>query len=310
VQISSSLLTVIIFTYNNEDYIDRAIESVIEQKTAYPHELWISDDCSSDGTLAICRSYSERYPDKIRLFTQPSNTGSDPSKVPHSAIAIASVKTKYFCVLDGDDSWCDNQKLQIALDILENQPQYITFAHDTLYNDIANQTKRSLVHDIHNIKIENPVLFENAPYLHTSSRIHRNIVKYSKHKRAKGDIFLFYTYLDKGPLYYYDKVMSIYNISGKGIWSGLSQAEKVKAGATTQYELNRYFNYKHDIFFTRRVGETKRLNTYKKIFGKRLGWELWYHLEIANTFTFAPQAFKSKIRQFARKIFWNNEQHE
>jgi hypothetical protein len=40
-------------------------------------------------------------------------------------------------------------------------------------------------------------------------------------------LILFYSMLNKGPLYYYDKVMSVYNITGTGIWSKLSKKQQI-----------------------------------------------------------------------------------
>ncbi|MBE0670978.1 MAG: glycosyltransferase family 2 protein [Anaerolineales bacterium] len=274
---STILLTVIIFTYNHEDSIAKAIDSVLEQETAYSYEIWLCDDCSTDGTTAICVDYAKRFPDKIKLFTQPVNTYF--SKIAHIEIALKKVDTKYLSILDGDDGWCDNKKIQIALDVLESNPQYITFAHDTIFNDVVNQTKKSLVHEIYKIEIQNPVTFENVLYLHTSSRIHRNVFKFSGERDIYTDIFLFYIYLDKGPLYYYDKIMSVYNITGKGAWSGMSTEDVNKENSLLQYKLNIFFNYKYDAFFTSRIVETKILVLLKKIGGRNLGWKLWFFLK-------------------------------
>ena len=143
---NSILLTVIIFTYNQKDSIAKAVDSVLEQETTYPYEIWLCDDCSTDGTTAICIDYAQRFPDKIKLFTQPVNTYSSSANIAHFEIALKKVNTKYLSILEGDDAWCDSKKIQIALDFLENNPQYITFAHDTLFNDMVNGTKKSLVH--------------------------------------------------------------------------------------------------------------------------------------------------------------------
>jgi glycosyltransferase involved in cell wall biosynthesis len=267
----------------------------LEQETTYPYRIWISDDCSTDGTLEICNSYAERYPEKIKVIAHPINTFSTPGVIPHNETAIKSVKTKYYCVFDGDDAWCDSQKIQIALDFLENHLEYTTFAHDTWYHDTAAGTRRSLVHDILQAEIQNPVDFEDAPYLHTSARVHRNVVKYVASRKIIGDIFLYYSYLDKGPLYYYDKVMSIYNMTGQGVWSSLSRSGRDSTLVTTQYKLNRYFNYRHDDFFTKRAGNVKGLDSFKKIFGKRLGWALWYRLVYNNVYSL--ENLKSKIKQ-------------
>jgi hypothetical protein len=213
------------------------------------------------------------------------NTYSDPHKVSHSDIAIKRVTSKYFCILEGDDTWCDNQKIQIALDILEHNPEYVTFAHDTLYNDLQNKTQKSLAHDIQHTEIRNPVTFENAPYFHTSSRICRNIVKYSKNAKLHGDIFLYYIYLEKGPLYFCDKVMSVYNITGIGMWSKMSNSEAAKSWILIQGQLNKYLDYQHDEFFTRNVGNPKILALSKKILGTKLAWEFWFFLKfIEKTF--------------------------
>jgi glycosyltransferase involved in cell wall biosynthesis len=273
------MLTVIIITYNQENSIAKALDSVLEQETTYPYVIWICEDCSTDSTLLICDDYAKRYPDKIKLFAQSVNTFSDPSKVFHSDIAIRNVDTKYYCILEGDDAWCDTQKIQIALNVLENNPEYVTFAHDTLCIDVENKTKRSQVHEIHRIEIQNPLVFENAPYLHTSARIHRNVIKYSEKTKIHGDIYLFYNYLDKGPLYYYDKIMSVYNITGKGVWSGLSASVMERLAVIDNYQLNKYFNYKYDEYFTRRARNPKTLLMLKRIFSKNMAWEFWFFLK-------------------------------
>lgn len=290
----STLLTVIILTYNHETSVAETLDSVLVQKTRYPYEIWLCDDCSTDRTLLICQDYAKRYPDKVKIFSQPVNTYSNPHKIFHLETAVRNVKTKYFCYLDGDDTWCDDQKIQIALDILENRPEYVTFAHDTLYNHWEDNTKKSLVHDIHKVEIKNPVFLEDAPYLHASSRIYRNVVNFSKNTRIRGDIYLFYFYLDKGPLYFYDKIMSVYNITGVGMWSGVSTkvAERERLRNLDSYQLNKYFNYKYDKYFTRRAGNPPKLVFLKKILSEKPAWELWIFLKfLENIFL----NFKSKI---------------
>ena len=44
------LLSVCIVTYNQKDYIAKAVDSVLAQITDYPFEVLIGDDCSDDGT--------------------------------------------------------------------------------------------------------------------------------------------------------------------------------------------------------------------------------------------------------------------
>jgi glycosyltransferase involved in cell wall biosynthesis len=290
----SILLTVIIVTYNHKDSIAKAIDSVLDQETTYPYEIWVCDDCSTDGTLAICKEYAEKYSNKIKLYAQPVNLFSQPKKLSNQNMARKRVDTKYFSILEGDDAWCDKQKIQISLDFLEKNPEFTTFAHDTLVNDIPNHTKKSLVHEVQKTEIKNPMVFENAIYLHMSSRVHRNVIKYSENQNGL-DIFLFYNYLDRGPLYFYDKIMSVYNITGKGAWSRLSAREVEIVNIYLQGLLNKYFKYQYDEFFTSRAGIAEMLEPYKKRFGKKLTWEFWLQIQAIKHHKLIKGKYKFKV---------------
>ena len=69
------LVTVLITTYNQERYIGTAIDSVLAQKTDFPFEIYISEDCGSDGTRAILQDYAARFPEIIRLNLREKNVG-------------------------------------------------------------------------------------------------------------------------------------------------------------------------------------------------------------------------------------------
>ena len=61
-------VSVLIFTYNQEQYIAQAVESALMQQTDFAWEILIGEDDSQDATRSICTQYAERYPDRIRLF--------------------------------------------------------------------------------------------------------------------------------------------------------------------------------------------------------------------------------------------------
>jgi glycosyltransferase involved in cell wall biosynthesis len=271
---SSNLLTVIIITYNHESSISETLSSVLEQETTYPYEVWITDDCSTDATLSICYEFQKRYPDKIKIFTQASNTYSDPIKVFHFETTMKRVTTKYVCALDGDDAWCDKTKIQTALNILESHPEYYIFADDTLYVEVVNNLKYSWVHEVLQIDIHNPVNLINAPYIPTSSRIYRTVTSYPE-KMSFSDIFIYYLYLDKGLLYYYDKVMSVYNYSGKGVWSRMKKNDRDTLDYIVIGELNVFLGYKYDQHFTNGLRHPLLMEAFKRTFGRDRAWKVW-----------------------------------
>ena len=61
-------VSVFILTYNQEQFIAQTIESIVTQKTSFRYQLVIGEDASQDKTLEICRSFRERYPEKIKLL--------------------------------------------------------------------------------------------------------------------------------------------------------------------------------------------------------------------------------------------------
>ena len=67
-------ISVFIVSYNQKDYIDQAIQSVLSQ-SYLPFELVISDDCSTDGTWEIIQSYANRYPQLIKANRNEPNLG-------------------------------------------------------------------------------------------------------------------------------------------------------------------------------------------------------------------------------------------
>ena len=68
-------VSVIVCTYNQKQTIGRTLDAILSQRSPLPFEVIIGDDGSADGTADVCRSYTEQYPDKVRLFAWPENRG-------------------------------------------------------------------------------------------------------------------------------------------------------------------------------------------------------------------------------------------
>lgn len=117
-------VSVCIFTYNFAGYIAQALESVLKQRTSFDFEIVVGDDCSTDTTRDIVLGFKNRYPDKIVLSFNKVNLGGTRNWIQ----SINSCKGKYISLLDGDDYFIDDNKLQKQYDILENdQAANLTF---------------------------------------------------------------------------------------------------------------------------------------------------------------------------------------
>lgn len=67
-------ISVLVITYNQEDVISRAIESLLTQKD-YIYEICVSDDCSKDRTWEILQDYSAKNPGLFVLNRNEPNIG-------------------------------------------------------------------------------------------------------------------------------------------------------------------------------------------------------------------------------------------
>lgn len=113
------LVSVIMITYNQKPYIARGIESIIKQKTKFPFELVIGEDCSTDGTREIVLNYQKKHSNLIRVVTSSQNVGMHKNSVR----AIEACHGKYMAFCDGDDFWHDIKKLQKQAQYLETHPE-------------------------------------------------------------------------------------------------------------------------------------------------------------------------------------------
>ena len=143
---SNILVSVSMITYNHEAFIAEAIEGVVMQKTTFPFELVIGEDCSTDNTRAICIEYQKKYPDIIRLRLPEKNQGMMLNWINN----IESGHGKYIALCDGDDYWTDPYKLQKQVDFMEVNPDFALCSH-SVYTLMCGQLDE-------NIEMERDVL--------------------------------------------------------------------------------------------------------------------------------------------------------
>lgn len=104
---SQPLISVIIPTYNRENHVTKAIQSVIDQ-TYNNIEIIVVDDGSTDNTRNIVSTYQ----DKI-IYIYKNNGGVSSAR----NIGISKAKGDYISFLDSDDSWYP-EKLKKQMDYL------------------------------------------------------------------------------------------------------------------------------------------------------------------------------------------------
>ncbi len=123
------LVSVLILTYNQQDTIARAIESVLAQQGGVPFEIIIGDDASTDATRQICLDYARSYPEVIRLMPEAPNKGL----VDNYFDCLLAARGKYIADCAGDDHWCDPMKLAQMTAMLEADADATVAYSDTIF---------------------------------------------------------------------------------------------------------------------------------------------------------------------------------
>lgn len=129
-------VSVIMSVYNHGPYIAKAIESVIEQKTNFCFELLIGEDCSTDNTKTIIEKYEKKFPHIIKVKYWEKNVGPKEN----GDFLFRNAKGKYLAICEGDDYWCDKNKLQKQFDFLEQNPNFSGIYHNVYCEDENGKT--------------------------------------------------------------------------------------------------------------------------------------------------------------------------
>ena len=66
--ITEPILSFLVVTYNQVNYIRRCIDSLLSLPIDIPYEIVIGDDRSNDGTYEVLLDYQNKYPEIIRTY--------------------------------------------------------------------------------------------------------------------------------------------------------------------------------------------------------------------------------------------------
>lgn len=109
------LLTISIAAYNVENYLEKTLKSLCDERYINDIEILIVDDGSEDDTNIIAEKFQKRYPASVRYIAKEN--GGHGSTI-NKGIELAT--GRYFRVIDGDDS-VDSSEFAKYIDLLRNQ---------------------------------------------------------------------------------------------------------------------------------------------------------------------------------------------
>lgn len=144
---NSKQFSIIICVYNLEDYISRAIDSVLNQDFK-DFEIVVFNDGSTDNTLNILKKYEKSY-SNIKIVDSKKNLGLGAGR----NIALTHCTGNYVLYLDGDDYLYDNSTLEKINSIVSKElpdiayfgMQYIGGSNKAYLSNAENSTKKARI---------------------------------------------------------------------------------------------------------------------------------------------------------------------
>jgi len=237
-------VSVLMLTYNHGKYVADAIESVVKQKTSFPFELIIGEDCSTDDTARICREYQNKYPDIIKLTINKENLGLQENFIR----TYNQCTGEYIAICEGDDFWINKHKLQIQADFLDNHQNYSACFHRALNyyqeNDsksISNGGYQKKVNTVFDIINSNPitnvtVMFRRGLFGELPSWFSK-VTSY--------DFAIHVLNAEHGDVYFMNKVMAVYRQHKESIWSMATSEKQILISVFNRQLLIEYYKDKN-----------------------------------------------------------------
>jgi len=146
----TKLVSIITPVHNSEKFLSQCMDSVLAQ-TYSDWEHILVDDFSSDGSVALIKTFQEKDP-RIKYYGLQKNSGAGMAR--NKGIEFA--KGKYIAFLDSDDVWYP-EKLEKQLHFMEQNNYHFTFTDYDQINEVGQRLSKVL-------KCKPIVTYKNALY--------------------------------------------------------------------------------------------------------------------------------------------------
>lgn len=216
------LLSVCCMTYNHKSYIRQALDSVLCQQTNFPFEIIVHDDASTDGTVDIIREYEKDYPDIIHAIYQPEDKLSLGHKI-YKEYVYPEVRGKYVAILECDDFWIDDQKLQTQVKYMEQHPECSGTFHAANWLSDGKFLKNDRHFDYECDITPQQMIAGGGVYCAMASLCFRSqyALDYPEFRELSpvGDYPLQILLSLRGVVHYFPEIMSCYRFSHENSWT-------------------------------------------------------------------------------------------
>lgn len=249
-------------TYNHRDYIKKALDGFLMQKTSFKYEIVIHDDASMDGTTDILKEYQSKYPDTIKLILEEENQWTQNRIDVMKEFLFPQAKGKYIAFCEGDDFWIYDGKLQEQYDLMESHMEISACYHNAIiWDQNEDNIRLNVMNQPSGYIDDEDIICTTRGWYPTASLFMRT--EYIKEQpvfpMSTGDE-LWRNYLAcRGKLYFINRAWSVYRNFSNGGWNTRYYADKALAlehyKNTVMYfrEFNQYSQGRFEKYIEKRL---------------------------------------------------------
>ena len=237
-------LSVAMITYNHSRFIAQAIDSVLAQKVNFDYEIVVGEDNSTDGTRDIILDFHRRYPNRIVPLLRDRNLGA----MRNFKETLTACRGEYVALLEGDDYWTHDRKLQTQIDFLDSEKEYaICCARAELLDETGRA--RAKIHPTIPCGSYTVLDLFETNWVVTCTAIYRwgAIAAFPDWilSLKMGDWPLHILVARSGKIRLMDEVLGVYRLHPAGAWSSLSQAEQLLATRQMLTVLDEHLHFQY-----------------------------------------------------------------
>ena len=245
---------VILISYNQEQYIAQAIESILSQEISDDIKLRviIADDCSTDNTLSIIKSYESKSPFNF-LYT---NYGINLGYHENYRRIFELCNGDYVAILEGDDWWHSNKHIMQHVHFLEkHNNSSMSFNNIRVFDVSINDFKLNYWPyntECRFISLKQQVLYGNKIGNLSSCVFRCSLLKTLTEQFYKTDFAdweLGIWMSQYGDIVQLKESTSTYRVDYKGQWTKLSEIEKKESMIKTLDNMDILTNGKYHKLF-------------------------------------------------------------
>lgn len=268
-------VSVRLMTYMHEQFIAKAMDGIMMQKTNFKIEVVVGDDFSEDETLHIIKSYKNTENIHIKILDRKKgdtywNKRQRLGRLYNFINILENCTGNYIAILDGDDYWTDPFKLQKQVDFLEENSEYIVCSHNAKIIDENNTVlQEKKLSKLTNNREYSSLDLKKGAFLLTVAMVFKNSIKEfpkSFYTVKNADTFLISILGQHGKGMYLENIEpAMYRVHNGGVWSTLDQNKKWLYNFNSYNTIKRYYRQREDFITTKELDvKLKWIN--KKLF--------------------------------------------